>query len=269
MDPQPTLACFYLGHSNQLRKALENAQGSFAKGLEFNKIHYKCMVGLYEIFVEQKEHKHAYEVVKRLSQYFPANPKRLSEILRLAIINKSYEDVEKYYSVFCTFDERNEELVNYICAALVVCGKYYLQTANRNRALELFQKAAITCAGRIKVLREIVNNLIAFRLAQEAEKFLERVPAAAQSSPDYLLLKFQVLNIAAPVSLVLNFGRELLSKDILSETMCEILVDRALESGNKSFAENVVDKVKGKYPNLVPALQEKLNKASQEVRKVG
>ena len=108
LDSSPTLACFYAGQSHELKQAADTAKGNYLKGLEYNKIHYKCLVGLYENLMTRKLHVDAYSVIKKLSQYFPANPQRMTAVLRLAIVTSSYEDVERYYRIFTTIDPGNE-----------------------------------------------------------------------------------------------------------------------------------------------------------------
>ena len=248
MDAKPSLALYYLGQVKFMRQMMDQAEGSYKTGLGFNKIHYKCLVGLYDLLMSAKKHEDAYEVVKRVSQYFPANPKRLAEVLRLAIMNQKYEDVEKYYSVFCNIDERSDTLIRYVCAALVVCGKYYLQTNNRSRAFELFQKAAVTSAGRTNILKEIVQSLVDFELAKEAADFLGRFPAEAQGGAEYSLLKFQVTDLSGTPSTVIAMGKELIAKGFVDENLYDIMIRRARQANSPSLVENLVYEAAAKFP---------------------
>jgi DNA-binding NarL/FixJ family response regulator len=249
LDPRPSLAYYYLGQVKFLREILNEAQGDYDTGLNYNKIHYKCMVGLYDIFMKTQQHDRAYDVVKKISQYFPANPKRLSEVLRLAIMNKKYEDVEKYYQIFCNIDERSELLINYICAALVVCGKYYLQTRNRSRALELFQKAGATSAGRTKILREIVQALLDHRLATEATQFLARFPVETHTSSEYQILDFLIANQISTISSILTKGRDLLQKGVKDERVYEVMIARYIEGKLFSAADDLLSDAIAKFPD--------------------
>lgn len=250
LDSKPALAHYYMGQVQYMRKVIDGAQDSYETGLNINRIHYKCLVGLYELLMELKAHGKAYEVVKKLSQYFPANPKRLTEVLRLAIINKQYDDVERYYQIFCNIESRNEVLVNYICAALVVCGKYYLISNNRSRALELMQKAAVTSAGKPKIIREIVLNLLEAKMAAEAAKFLDRFPLDARQTPEYLLLDFQIFSAQQPPGPVVTKGRELLRQGVFDEKFFEIMITKAVEADVTSSAEAFVHDASSKFPGM-------------------
>jgi DNA-binding NarL/FixJ family response regulator len=254
LDPKPSLAYYYLGQIKLLREMTEMAQGSYKTGLSFNKIHYKCLTGLYDTLMRQKSHAEAYDVVKRISQYFPANPKRLGEVLYLAILNEKYEDVEKYYSIFCNIDERSEILIKYICAALVVCGKYYLQTQNRSRAMELFKKAAATSAGRINILKEIVQTLVDAKLAKEAAEYLDRFPPEAHNGEEYLTMKLLVVSLSASPSTVIALGKEILAKNVANEKIYRVMIDKAVESKSMALAENLQYEATSKFPEFKSAL---------------
>ncbi len=249
LDTQPALAFYYHGQTKFIRQVAEEAKGSYSKGLEYNKIHYKCLVGLYELLVSQKNHAEAYEVVKRVSQYFPANPKRLAEVLRLAIVNGKYEDVEKYYAIFCNIDDRDETLIKYICAALVVCGRYYLSSKFKTRALELFTKAAATGTGRVKILKEIVQALLDFEMIKEAGQFLTKFPPESQTTDEYLLMSFQVLNSTGNRSIIIDKGRELISKGVADEHLYEIMIQRSIEARLTGAAESLFNDAVKKFPH--------------------
>ena len=266
LDPQPSLAHYYIGHVSFLKKVLEGARGEFEKGLNYNKIHYKCLVGLYDLLMELKLHKEAYEVVKKISQYFPANPKRLAEVLRLAILTQSYADVERYYGIFCNIDERNDLLTDYICAALIVCGKHYVKSGNRNRAIELFQKAVATSAGRTKFLREIVQTLVDGKMAAEAAQVLKRYPPGNQKGKEYLLLDFQVANLTRDATAVLNQGRDLVAQGVDSEKFYEIMLTRALEAQNTRIAESMLSACGTKFPAIRDRFRARSRSSSKKPR---
>ena len=259
LDPKPSLACFYHGQASLMKQALEPAQKKYSEGLEFNKIHYKCLVGLFELLMTKKLYNEAYDTVKRIARYFPANPQRLNTVLRLAIMTKNYEDIERYYQAFIAMDERNEDLVRYVCAALVVCGKFYLQKNLASRALELFQKAGTTASGRVNILREIIMALLSFDLAKEAPEFLRRFPPDAQSGPDFLALEYAVLDKSAPAGVVIERGRQLVAKGVHDSLIYKVLIRRSRETGFQDSAESLTHDALAKWPDqkdeILKALQ--------------
>ena len=249
MDSKPALAYFYRGQAEEMKKALDNAHGSYMQGLEYNKIHYKCLVGLYELLMQKKLHTEAYEVIKKIARYFPANPQRLNSVVRLAILTQSYEDIERYYQIFVNLDDRNEDLIRYICAALVVCGKFYLQRHLQSRAMELFQKAAATASGRGRILREIILALVAHSLINEAEVFLKRFPPESQTGADYLSMEYLLGNQRLPTSLIIENGRGLIAKGVHDPLIYKILILRSREAGLADSAETLSKEATRRWPN--------------------
>ena len=250
LDSAPSLACFYLGQANLIKQSLENAQGYYNKGLEYNKIHYKCMVGLYEVLSAKQRFAEAYDIVKRINRYFPANPQRLSAVLRLAIMTKSYDDVEEYYRIFMGIDERNDEIIKYVCAALVVCGKYYLQRKLGSRALELFQKAAQTGVKRTKILKEIILTLVEFGMVKEADEFLKRFPAEKQNTPDFFASDLLVSDASGSNPMVLDKARELIEKGVDDPIIFKIIIRRSIERNMVPAAEDMLRTATQKWPAL-------------------
>ncbi len=84
------------------------------------------------------------------------------------MINEAYEDIEAYYQLFKKLDRRDEKLVRYVCASLVVCGKHYLQKHVVSRAIELFDKAKITGMRNPRLLKEIILSLLHHDLVDKA-----------------------------------------------------------------------------------------------------
>jgi CheY-like chemotaxis protein len=248
MDPAPALACAYLGQAERLKEAIEQAKGSYQEGLGFKKIHYKCLAGLFDLLMSQKQYADAYDVIKKVARYFPANPQRLATVLRLAVMTKSYEDIERYYQIFTSIENRNDELIRYICAALVVCGKFYLLRSSQSRALELFEKAAVTAGGRTKILREVISALMEHGLPKAADKYLKRFPAETHGSDDYLVMHYLVSNDGMEASLAVSKGRILLEKGIEDSVVYKILIARSFEIGHLDSADDLLSKALQKWP---------------------
>ena len=255
LDQSPALAFYYIGYVNQVKKVLDAAESNFGQGLVLNKIHYKCMVGLFDLLQDQKRYGDAYEVAKKISQYFPANPQRLTQVLKLAVFTKNYEDVERYYQVFTKIDVRNEEVVRYVCAALVVCGRYYLQQKVQSRALELFKKAAITGAGRGKTLGEIIMTLVEFHLPKEAEAYLARFPADQQNGGVYHGLKLLISDEqAGPAAggIIIGAGRGLIAKGVQDPLLYEVMIRRSLKESLRDAADSLLADASKLWPDKKP-----------------
>ncbi len=244
----PALAYFYLAQVEIARNQPDKAQEKYLQGLRCNRIHYKCMTGLAEVLTERKLHADAYAVIKRLSHYFPPTPQRLTAMLKLAILTHNYEDVERCHRIFLTLEDKTDELIKYICAALVICGKYYIQKNIKSRSLDLFQRAAKIAGSGTRVLREVLMILLDLKLDQEARDFLKMFPVAARNSNDYLTVSYLVEDRFSKGPEMIVKGQELIDRGINDPTIYRILVQRALEGGLKPVAEEYVRVATEKWP---------------------
>jgi CheY-like chemotaxis protein len=239
LDSSPTLAYYYRAQCQGLLSVLERAEASYEEGLNLNKIHYKCLVGLFDLLSEQKRHEQAYGVVKKIAQYFPANPKRLASVLRLAILTENYDDMESYYRTFTVIDGRTDELVRYMCSALIVCGKYYLIRKHRAKAVEVFEKAAVTCAGQIQFLKFIVETLVEYHLTDAAMAFYLRYRNIDPASDMTKTLEYLVTAEKSSLSQSLEKGRALIKAGVKHPLVYRALIKTCMDSGLEDSGQDL------------------------------
>jgi CheY-like chemotaxis protein len=264
LNEKPSLACFYLGQADLLRKEIINAGDDYRQGLIYNKIHYKCLVGLFDVLLGQKKYVEAYDVVKKLAQYFPANPTRLASVLRLAVMTNNYEDIDSYYEIFTQFESRSDELVRYVCSALAVSGKYFLTRKTQRRALESFNKIAASCAGRIQYMRYAVEAMIEFDCHDEASQYLERFPPDLRASPDYLVSSLLIAGATRQSGEVIQLARNLINQGIEQAGVYQLLIQHSAKSGLDDSAEELVHSARIKWPLQAGLFSESLIKGHSE-----
>jgi CheY-like chemotaxis protein len=260
LDPKPALACFYQGFTEEQKKTVNEAEKDYDKGLGFNHIHYKCLLAQFDLYTSQSRHKDAYAIAQKLARYFPASPERLSTVLKLAVLNEAFEDIERYYRLFCKLDHRNDLLVRYVCAALIVCGKYFLQQQKMHRALELFEKAKATSARNPRFLREIALSLIGVGQAERAWPFVEAFPPEAQSSADYRALRYAATEGRLPLGVSIAEGRKLLTEGVKEYVVYTTLIRRSIEAG---FAEHA-DQLSREALKLWPEKEGEIRRIQRE-----
>lgn len=255
-DPNPALACFFQAQVLIAQKNFPVAEEKFLEGLHFNRIHYRCLMGLYDLLYETKRYIDAYAVMKRVIHYFPADPQHLTAVLKLAILTHSYDDVERYYQVFLKVGKSNEELVKYICAALVVCGKHYLQRNVNSRAITLFREAAATVGTQpAKILREIITALIEHKLEGKVDEFLKQFPAGDSEAQDYLIVNYIISDKSENSYEIISKGKELLKRGCIDPMIYQILIRRLTESAKKEEAAQYTQEAIQKYPELKEILE--------------
>ncbi len=249
LHPKPALAHFYQGQTRLMKQMMAEAKQSFSEGLDVNKMHYKCLTGLFDLLMGRGEAAEAYAVVKRISKYFPANPKRLSQVLRLAIMTKSYEDIEGFYQSFISIEARNDDLIKFVCAALVVCGKFYLSTNTLSRAFELFHKAVVTAAGRTKVLREVIVALCEFNQPKQAQAYLTRFDPKVQSGADYQVSKLSITAKLELPTVLLEKVRGALKTGVEDPILYKIAIEANRACGYHEQADDLATRARARFPN--------------------
>ena len=251
MHPKPSLAMFYIGQAEYLKNRVDKASDSYNEGLNFNNIHYKCLVGLFEIFMREGKYKEAYQVVKKIAKYFPANPDRLAQIVRLAVITGNYHDMQMYYEIFTSLEVRLQVLTNYIGAGMYVAGKYFLQNNESEVAMQYFDNIAVSCSEFTKFLKGIIGILVEHGLTSEAEKFLARFDAGTKEHEDYLISDFLISSKkSTDTGLIIKKGMDIYNKKIRDFKVLHTLVS-AMEKGG--FREDRIapykEELKSLYPN--------------------
>lgn len=192
LHEKPSLAMFYLGQANYLKKLYQGAEVSYEKGLNYNDLHFKCLMGLYDLYRSEEKFVEAYRIVKKVLEYFPSNTERFEQIIRLAILTRNFEDFDKFYEVYKEMEERESGLTKLLGAGLFVAGKYYLTMGHRDRALSLFDKIAVSCFEFPQYLRSIITLLINTDLVDEAQKYLRRFPAGTMDTEDFRVSSFLI-----------------------------------------------------------------------------
>ncbi|HXH73821.1 MAG TPA: response regulator [Bacteriovoracaceae bacterium] len=189
---KPALALFYIGQAELLKAQTDQASGSYNKGLSFNNIHYKCLVGLYELLMKQNKYAEAYQVVKKVAKYFPANPERLTQVIRLTIQTENYEDMQQYYEIFTQLEERSGHITNYLGAGMFIAGKHCLLNDKEAMGIKFFDNVAVSCSEHTKFIRAMISLLVEQNKPNEAMKLLSRFPAGYDEHEDYLVCDFLI-----------------------------------------------------------------------------
>jgi CheY-like chemotaxis protein len=255
LSKKPSLACFYIGQCEYIREAKQNAESEYKEGISYNKIHYKCQIGLYDMYYKDKMYDEAYEIVKNIAKYFPANPDRLNNIVRLAVITQNFQDMNYYYEIFKSLEMRERQTIKYICAGLLVAGKYYLRQEKEDEALQLFQKIAISSAGETRFYRAMIENLLEYGLQHEAQKIYSRFDSDEKLTQDYAISEFLMEHIGANDERIAQMGTEFIENELENYLCFKIIIKSFKRCGYISKA----DELYYKMIELYPEQQEEIN----------
>lgn len=192
LHPKPALALFYIGQAEYLKELMDNAKGTYNKGLALNNIHFKCLMGLFTLLMKRNNLPEAYEVVKKITKYFPSNPDRLQQVVRLAVQTQNFQDMQTYYEIFTSLDVRTSGMINYIGAGMFVSAKHFMKIEAKEDALKLFDNIGVSCSEFTKYPKAIISILIDHNMPNEAEKFLKRFSPETRNDEDYLISDYLV-----------------------------------------------------------------------------
>lgn len=232
LHPKPALALFYLGQAEYLQDQVDNAQSNYVEGLDLINIHYKCLVGLYEILMRDEKFSEAYQVIKKIARFFPANPDRLNEIIHLAVKTENFEDMQLYYEIFTQLDTRPNHVVNYVGAGLYISGKYNLLNNNRAKATTYFDELAVSCSEFTKYIRAVIAILVEHGFAEDAEKYLTRFSMESRGEEDYLVSEFLInAKKGVDLDLVVKTGLELYNRKVRDFDCMKFLIGALEASG--------------------------------------
>ena len=249
LSDKPSLAMFYHGQTKYMMKQVEEAESDYKDGLEINSIHFKCQVGLYELFMKDEKHEEAYSVVKNIAKYFPANPERLKEVIRLAVITKNYDDMEMYYDIFTELDERSDEVINFVCSGMYVYGKYKLQSNEHDVAKSIFEKIGISCSGIAKFVTGMIKVLCEYNYFDEAQKLVSRYSSKPEDTNAYKLGNYIAYSNTIAATARISEGLELWNNGIKDQTAMKILIDSLYEDGSDQKAQQYLEEAQHLWPN--------------------
>ena len=246
MSKNPSLAFFYHGQTEYMLKDTQEAENDYKQGLEINNIHFKCQVGLYELFVNDKKWKQAYDIVKNIAKYFPANPDRLKEVVHLAVRTGNFEDLDLYYEIFTQLEERTDDVVNYVCSGMYVAGKYYLKKGEKERAKEIYNKVGVSCAGEAKFLRAMIASLVENKIFTEALDLLKRMSTDDEEA--YEVSSFLANSDSMDLSAKISNGLEVWNKGFRDPLAVKILVAALREDGSDKKAAEYEEEAAHQWP---------------------
>ncbi len=251
-DPNPALARYYIGCVHKDQGAIDEAIAQFEKGIAANPTHYKCLMGLFEAFVQKKEFSKAYDIGAVISKNHPLPPSRIPEFVKVAVLNQQFEDVKALYDVVAIMSPVDDVLVTYISAALVVCAKFYLRKKENDKAIEILKKAQSLARNKTQIQVEIISSLIHVGLYAEAEKMMASIPDELKSSSEMMALEIERWVGMGKVGEALAAGLKMLDQGVKNFRLLELLI---VESKKMNRTTASVTAIVSKASALIPEKQ--------------
>jgi CheY-like chemotaxis protein len=258
LNKKPALAHFYHGQCKHFLNLNTEAEGDYEKGLTINSIHFKCQVGLFDLFKKEGKHKEAYDVVRNIAKYFPSNPERLKEVIHLCMITKNYKDMELYYDIFVDLDERTDDVINFICSGLYIYGKYSLLQGDTAKTKEIFDKVGISCVGVTKFLKSMIILLVENDIYPDAQKLLSRFTMGADNKEDYEICSYLADSNTMANTERISTGLDLFNKGYKHPSTTKILIDSLFEGGSEKKALEYLEEAQHLWPVEFKSFEKKV-----------
>jgi CheY-like chemotaxis protein len=250
LNKKPSLAVFYHGQTKYMMELMAEAENDYKRGLEINNIHFKCQIGLYELFMKDKKYHEAYSIVKNIAKYFPANPDRLKEVVRLAMITENYSDMEMFYDLFVQLDERPEDVINYICSGLYIAGKFYMMTEDKVKAREVFEKVGVSCSGIPKFLTAMIKVLVENEVHDDAQKLVSRYSNGPEDQGPYKIGNYIAYSSETNTTELISKGLELWNNGNKDPDAVRMLINALRSEGSDKKANDYLDEAQHLWPNI-------------------
>jgi hypothetical protein len=176
----------------------------------------------------------AYQVVKKIAKFFPANPDLLTQIIHLAVKTENYQDMQFYYEIFTSLEERSSIVTKYIGAGMYVSGKHHLLKKDIELASAYFDNIAVSCSEFTRFIRAIIKLLVDFDLEDEASGFLTRFPAGSNDDEDFLVSGFLInAKKAQDPNQIVKEGMDLYNRNIRDYDCMRLLIKAFEQTGYK------------------------------------
>jgi CheY-like chemotaxis protein len=249
LDPKPAKACYLEGAAFKAMGDADAAFFSFKRGLEHDPRHYRCLVAVFELLIEQGRHAEAYGAGIAILDHYPLNPRRIPEMIRLCIVNQKFAEVLRFAETALELNLTDENLSKYVTAGLFICGKHLLKGGRKDEALQVLRRTESLSRARPKIVSEIIATLYAAGMAGEAEEMLKRAPAEAAQSHEVRLAILEQLHAKGIDQKAFLMSRELVHDGAATARLFEIALAQAKGLGRPdAVIQDLLDRATKAFP---------------------
>jgi CheY-like chemotaxis protein len=236
----PSLAYNYLGQCYRILGQKENALKAYRLGLRYQKRHYKCCVGEFEVLDELGQQPEAYAAAKALAADYPLTPNRLGRMITLAVYTRHLDDLPGFFEQFLKIESRTEDLVKIVSASMFVCAKHQLSQNNYANALAFFKRACIVSPNRNELIARSIEIFLGIHRSSEALELYKMVALQDRLEMKWKNLEFRICSLTDNREQLIERGRKLISEGIDTPFVYIKVATAYLEQNRFRHAENIV-----------------------------
>lgn len=250
LDPKPSLACFGEGQNYEKLEDLERALEAYREGRRHTPLHYKCLVGEFDVLMKQKRFEEAYRGVPELRDNYPIPPGRLGDLFTAAVFTYHFDDLPRYHEIYLNFDMRSPYLVKLMSVGFLTAGRFYLQRNEVAPALRFFEMGMSVRGREITYLETVFDELMRAGAVKEAETVLNRVLPADVGTRLYNQMRFRMEQKRLPVDQWVERGRRLIQSGESSAEIYRLVVEGLAQMGRQTLAESIIAQAVKEDPEL-------------------
>ncbi len=256
MIDKPSLACAYLGSIYRLKDDRKSALSEFRRGRTFHSMHYQCIIGEFEVLMDEKDYAKAYELIPVISKNFPLTPKRLGQVFIASVCAHRFENLGEHFQLFSNLEKRSPELVKVASMALIAGGKYFLSQKNLFKAADLFEKALAVASREFTYVQNIANELLGVGAREEAKSVIQKTLQADQKNPGYDRLNFKYDLLTLTPGQLIDAARKHGNSGNADQETYVAVIKILAEAKKETLAESIIVKALQTYPDLRSRLYE-------------
>lgn len=260
LETKPAMACYYAGSAFQARGESDEALKEYREGLAHHPLHYKCLIGEFEVLMERKDYAGAYVLIPQIRHNYPVTTQRLGQFLIAAVFTYHFDDLPDYYRLFVDSEARTPWLTELIGLALLTAGKYWLKRGDFSKALADVEMGITTQGKSLSYIAMATEEFLKFDALNEAEAVFAKILPADVGTPVHSQLKFKLDRKTLDAEALIERGRRMVAEGLATPDIFRILIELLAKAGKETLAESLISKAVESSPDLNLELYEILQK---------
>lgn len=260
LDTKPSMACHYAGTVFQARGESDEALREYREGLAHHPLHYKCLIGEFEVLMDRKDYAAAYQLIPKIRHNYPVTTQRLGQFLIAAVFTYHFDDLPDYYQLFVDSETRTPWLTELIGLALLTAGKYWIKKGDLAKAQSHIEMGITTQGKSLSYIAMAVDEFLKADALNEADAVFAKVLPADVGLPLHAQLKFKLDRRTLDSEALIERGRKMAADGLATPDIFRILIELLAEKGKETLAESLIAKAVESFPDLNLELYEILQR---------
>lgn len=215
---------------------------------------YRNLKNLAYAYDKAKKWPEAYEVQKRILEKFPLSPERIPDLIKLAVVNKKYDDIFFFYDFSQKIEIQDTVIKKHLAAGLAICGKFLLDGGKKKKGVEAIKLCAQLSDGSMEILKSIIPTLLKAGIFSCAKEIMVLYAEKWADNTDFKMLELEVLSQSAHMEKeALAYGFKLVRQGVERVELYSTVLTLSIKlKRNPSFIEELLGDAIRKFPESEP-----------------